>query len=736
MVVRLAKVISVIVAAICLLLVTAYTALPYFLPTIIKEGETKVVGLPEIARNQPLESPFPLAGADQLRLRPDSFPYPIKVGQTGPVQNGFGIPLQYPFHCGLNTGPDRQPLVDNQDGIGMPVYAIDDQGQITDAVVGYSMDCLQPTRVDYYYNRLDTDEFFPLSEARNDIARVVVNGKSVDFIVRLETGTINRFIYGIAAIAGPEEDRVDRKSPPRVDTSNWNRRLVYQFRGGVGIGRQQGKFSPDYIFKRSFDQLAKGYAVAFSTGNHTRNHYNMRLAEDTARRVKRQFVSLYGKPDYTVGIGGSGGAVQQYLIAQNSDDILDAILPVYSYPDMVTQIIHVLDCELLEYYFDVTDGSNPLWTLATNKEKVTGLHANNEVGNIRQQFSQVGAIIQGNLRYDRRGSTECISGWRGLTPLINNPEFYHRRGLYSPSVFAQTHWTHWEDLRFFYGSDAAGYANSFWDNAGVQYGLTALKAGFFDAEQFLRLNRLVGGWKTAAEYEDENYWAMNGSKSLRTFSPWSHQNMTHHGKIPVEIAPRTHGNQEAARAIINSGHVFTGRINVPAIDIRHYLEEELDMHHLSASFATRARIKRAGGNIDNVPIWVAHKDFNPINRAFEVMDQWLVNMTQHPEKTIGENRPKAAVDACFDASGTTLAAGNHVWHGAWNRQPAGPCLEIYPAYQTSRMVAGESIHGDLFKCETIPVDEAIASGTYLPVDMRPWQEQLEEIFPEGVCHYL
>ena len=56
--------------------------------------------------------------------------------------------------------------------------------------------------------------------------------------------------------------------------------------------------------------------------------------------------------------------------------------------------------------------SNTLAALALGT--AIGLHANNEVGNIRQQVSQVGAIIQGNLRYDRQGSTECVSGWRGL----------------------------------------------------------------------------------------------------------------------------------------------------------------------------------------------------------------------------------------------------------------------------------------------------------------------------------
>ena len=77
----------------------------------------------------------------------------------------------------------------------------------------------------------------------------------------------------------------------------------------------------------------------------------MLLAEDTARRVKRHFISLFGEPLYTVGIGGSGGGLAQYLIGQNSQGILDGLIPQYSYPDMLSQTIYTLDCDLFNNYF-------------------------------------------------------------------------------------------------------------------------------------------------------------------------------------------------------------------------------------------------------------------------------------------------------------------------------------------------------------------------------------------------
>ena len=46
-------------------------------------------------------------------------------------------------------------------------------------------------------------------------------------------------------------------------------------------------------------------------------HYNLELGGETAIMVKDRFVSAYDDPDYTVGLGGSGGAIQQYVYAQN-----------------------------------------------------------------------------------------------------------------------------------------------------------------------------------------------------------------------------------------------------------------------------------------------------------------------------------------------------------------------------------------------------------------------------------
>ena len=46
---------------------------------------------------------------------------------------------------------------------------------------------------------------------------------------------------------------------------------------------------------------------------------------------------------------------------------MDAAIPQYSYPDMVSQAVHIGDCELLEFIMDVVDGANPRWQTWTNR---------------------------------------------------------------------------------------------------------------------------------------------------------------------------------------------------------------------------------------------------------------------------------------------------------------------------------------------------------------------------------
>jgi Tannase-like family of unknown function (DUF6351) len=87
-------------------------------------------------------------------------------------------------------------------------------------------------------------------------------------------------------------------------------------------------------------------------------------------------------------------------------------------------------------------------------------------------------------------------------PLALNPLFGTAPGV-TPEQQAAVEWTHWADLVNIYGRDETGFARSPWDNRGVQYGLSALRAGSITPEQFLDLNASVGSWKEANDMVQE-----------------------------------------------------------------------------------------------------------------------------------------------------------------------------------------------------------------------------------------
>jgi hypothetical protein len=641
--------------------------------------------------------------------------YPI----TGPVFSG---PQQYPFVCSSVLEWGVQPLVDHQEAWGFPV--LDAAG----AVVGYSKDCSVEPFVEYHYMSAEGYKPMPEDGSRpQDIqTTVLTDGREVDFIVRWERGTINRFLYSIAALAAPGEIAA------RPGTENWNGRLLFHFEGGVGVGHFQGRMNANRA--RLAEAIGQGYAVVYSTGNRTGVHYNLQVGGETALMLKERFIKRYGEPLYTVAIGGSGGAIQQYVYAQNHPGLIDAGVPQYGYPDMVTQTIHVGDCELLEHYMDVTDRDNPKWQVTQNRSLLVGFNATDAVpdplAGIKRQLGYASAP----------GTSECVPAWRGLTPLSMNPHYGQAREqekMFPADLMASVQWTHYDDLRNIYGTDDQGDPRVPWDNVGVQYGLQAMLNGDISQEEFLDLNAKIGGWKHPREMVQEGS-PFLGEPSPETFDPWSSRNMNL--ATGNEPAPRTTGDLEAIRALYTSGMVFDGQLDIPFIDWRHYLEEELDMHNSHQSFSARQRILNKMGHADNQLIWFTdarpESAFDQTPQALDVLHDWMMNIREHPERSIAQNRPSHAVDSCFNTDGTLLASGNDVWNGILNDREVGACTQAFPIYRTSRIVAGSPIEGSIFKCSLKPVDVALADGTYGTWAPDSAQSaQLRQIFPEGVCDY-
>lgn len=686
--------------------------------------------------------------------------FPLKIGDVGPIAKDN--PRQQPFVCVTHLTDLGKPIVDNQDGVGDQVT--DDNG----APIGYSADCGAGMNVTYYYRSINdnpNDELrkYDLDNPPTDVKNITVNGNTVPLIVRHEEGVINRFIYSISLLS-PAPGSDDQGTP---DLSAWNGDAVFYFIGGTGVGHTQSYTGNALkaINKVGTGQtgamalLERGYAIINSTGAAASTTYNLKLMGQTAHLVKQQFVAAYGKPGHTFGLGASGGAVQQLIYAQNDPDLIDALIPIQPFPDMITQVNPVGDCELLHYYFDVMDEQvngtgtvNPKWTTWTNRQTIVGFHGVDlkpgDPGYDDLQGSDIDTIIQGtSSAAGHVGADVCKTDWFGAVPQFFNPLYGSEGGyelFYDQTVWDRTPIGYFDDLVDIFGTiPNTNLGRTTYDNVGVQYGLQALKRGEITKEEFLHLNAHVGSWVQRQDMVEPGF-PFVGNLTPDNLDPWSSRNATAvDHPDPTDVAPRIEGSIEAMQAAYQAGLVFNGDTDKPIIIIQPYLEPELNEHASREPFAVRQRLIDANGNADNLAIWMLGSDDD------ELETQFILKALKAETKWLDDrSRPASLKDACYKLDGTLIAEGADVFEGqvaadgsevlggmSAPKDP-GPCTQAYPIYSDARVESGLNVSDRVLKCALKPVNEAINDGTYGDLTFTVVEElKLNQIFPTGVCDY-
>ena len=534
-------------------------------------------------------------------------------------------------------------------------------------------DCFAPTVVSYVYKN-DSGAFVPLADPASipaDAATATVNGRSVPYIVRVETGVIDRAIYQIAALYDGQAP-----SPLRPDTS-WNGKLIYTFGGGCNSGYTQGT-STGGVLDDEF--LSLGYAVASSTLNVLDNNCSTIISAEAAMMVKEHFIDTYGPVQFTIGWGGSGGAIQQYDIADAYPGILDGIIPSISFPDPLTTAGPVTDCHLLDSFFASADGSS-----FTSAEKTA---------------------IAGYNDY-----TTCVS-WddtfanRATATGSCNPTIIPPAEQWSPANPNGIICNSDEQIVNQLGVDpATGFPNSPLDNVGVQYGLAALDSGTITPAQFATLNADIGGMNYAG----------------------------------VEVPQRTAASLTALRAayaddLVNSASL--GLRTTPVIDQRLDLDFfgfGNDIHTTDWSFIMRARMLAANGTDGNQVIIENMPTTAEINAAdtYELaeMDAWLTNLEndhshRSAQQKVLDDKPAGLTDGCF-TSATDLV------HQTLTDPGTGECGTDYPVASNPRLVAGEPLTMYDLKCSLKPLNFRDYPVTFTAAE----QAELRQAFPTGVCDY-
>ena len=582
----------------------------------------------------------------------------------------------YPIRGPIISGPHEVPYICQTSSFRLP------DGTFLGAPL--DANCSVTTRVDYVYMSTAGGAFKPMPSTAvlpADVAMTTTTkGVTVPFVVRVETGTINRGIYQNAILHDPTKEVAPNwYTPPK----GWNKRLIAVH----GVGCPGGWYVQGAALGVSVlntTRLAEGYALFNNTLRHPSNSCNPFLAGETTMMDKEHFIETFGVPDYTVSMGNSGGAYTSLDVGDAFPGLFDAVFIRQIFPDALSIALDGEDGHLLTHYFTFVD---PTGFTDAQKVAVTGyqgVQAWIDAANQSQRTDPVPG------RVDIPGYSSAV--WDAAVPAALRYSPTTNPGGARPTVF--------DVSRNIYGvNPVTGFALRAYDNVGVQYGLKALNAGAITTTQFLNLNEFVGGID-----QDSNY-----------------------------IANRTVGDGGAIRRAQQSGislYAGAGLASIPIFDYGTY-NDARSYHYQWYHFALRERLKQANGNADNMVLWRGNTV--PAETAWAAFIRWVeavnadsTDATQR-EKAIN-NRPVDVVDGCYDQSTPAQFIAEPQ---TWSSQPNSQCNTLWPSYSSSRKVAGGPLAANILKCQLKPIDLNDYAVSFSSAEIN----RLHAIFPQGVCDW-
>ena len=598
----------------------------------------------------------------------------------------------YPSIGPIISGPHEQPYVCQTEQF--VTVAGDTLGSALDS------NCSIPTRVDYVYWSILDEVFKPLpldaeTLPPEDMGLITIMDQVIEpYIVRVETGTVNRAVYEIAMLHNPLNG--SRFLNPWNRSSNWNDKLVYTHGGGCRAGwHQQGIRTGGVMRRGLFEQ---GYALTSATLNVFGQNCNDLLASETHIMVKERFIEHYGEPVHTIATGASGGSYQSHQTADNYPGVFDGIIVSSSFPDVTTATIFTLaDSRLLHNYFSTLE----VETFTQEQQRaVSGFGVWESIANLSRGAARLDPLFNVETPLEDQGGE------------ISIPQL--REELYSATNLRGIRATVYDHSVNIYGTitnpldPKQNIAQRPLDNVGVQYGLLALNQNILTRQQFLDLNRDIGGFD---------------------------RDMNH-------VPERHRADVQANKRAIESGRVLfggAGLASTPVIDYRTYNDhlEGGDIHMIVHQFSTRQRLVNANGHADNHVMqvggqWGFIEGQDDLGSLFRQMNFWIQNiqadsLEPDPAFRVVRNKPANLTDSCWDTTGETIELVEEPL--GFNSESR--CGQLYPSYQSPRQVAGAPLANDIVSCQLkkIDLEDYVISFT------ADEYQQLLNVFPGGVCDW-
>lgn len=545
----------------------------------------------------------------------------------------------YPLQGPILYAPQEQPLACETHN-----FSIYPGGPRLSPAPLTTPDCAVPTRVDWVYHdasKAGTAVWQPYDPA-NPPASVeqttLADGSKVPYIVRLETGVINRGIYQTAVLGDP----VGNPTPTPLSTAkSWNGKLVYPFgqscgggwyAQGTSMGPVGGSTASANGTSGDFNvlndlALRKGYGVANSTLNFFGQNCNHIISAETMMMVKERFAENYGPILYTMGWGNSGSSIQQSMIADVYPGLIDGAVMFNGFPDN-TNLASLEGRLFYNFQLNHSKGGttengtfspvpntpyNPTYDNATAARRAADASllnwSNSDIAavsgfstyhSVRQQASFWAGRLDSVLRTPNAGDRDNVMAGAGnssvFRAVITNDRKYSPANAVTSALMGTIPTAGFtpppvsslppnptglrpnvaDHNKNTLGTDpATGFGRSYSANVGVQYGLNALNSGQVSMAQFINLNDKIGGIDI-----DGNHTAARMQPDLEGLKNAYRSGMIMYG-----------GGGLAQTAVLNMDGLNNEATGAG------------DLHLKFFHYMVRARLKAANGHFDNHVMW-------------------------------------------------------------------------------------------------------------------------------------
>ena len=424
------------------------------------------------------------------------------------------------------------------------------------------------------------------------------DGVTVRFIVRQETGYLDRDQYAIATLWQP-----GKAWAPWSPQQQYNGRLVITH--GVSCDTTYGTGSAPSVLDAKV--LGGGFIVMSNALDNAGHNCNILTQAESLLMTKEHVIDNYGEIRWTIGSGCSGGSLVQQQVANAYPGLYQGITPQCSFTDAWSSAMEYVDYDMLLRYWKDPSRWDPgdAWTPAQMNAVID--HPN--VGN---PLTFTTAIPNSG-----NPSRSC--------PSVPASQVYNAST--NPHGVRCTLQDYMVNL--FGRRPSDGFANRPFDNVGIQYGLKGLADGLLTPAQFVDLNSNLGGLNI-----DDNVQAQRSTADL----------------IALTRAYRSGAVDEAN----NLNQVAIIDLRGPDPGAFHDVYRTYALRdRLLRNFGTAANQVLWRGQVPLLG------DTNFADQSVFAEDTWLARVDNDhravplPQKII-EDKPGTVTDRCTDGAGTDL----------------------------------------------------------------------------------